>query len=315
MSMTDDAANGRRADRSVVGRIVLAREAPVRIGPLVIDPTRRRVAHDDGRETFLEPRVMQVLVALAKAGGAIPGPRRRTAERPAGATSWWGEDALSRVIGRLRRLSEDLARDVFDLETLIKVGYRLVTTAASDAHPGASEPDTTPAAPREGANPPLPARPSIAVLSFKNLGPNDDKEYLADAIAEDIITALSRWRWFLVIAARFELRLQGPARSISAGSASSSASATFCPAGCGPPGRTCGSPPNWSTPSTDPRCGPNASTSTLVDVLTLQDEITEHIAAAIEPAMLRDEGVRVARKSVAGTSGQPGLFLPGHVVA
>ncbi len=42
----------------------------------------------------------------------------------------------------------------------------------------------------------VPDKPSIAVLPFLNLSGNQDQEYFADAIAEDIVTALSRWRWF-----------------------------------------------------------------------------------------------------------------------
>src|SRR5262245_28190434 len=43
-------------------------------------------------------------------------------------------------------------------------------------------------------------RPSIAVLPFINLGGDREQEYLADGITEDIITALTRFRWFFVIA-------------------------------------------------------------------------------------------------------------------
>ena len=43
-------------------------------------------------------------------------------------------------------------------------------------------------------------RPSIAVLPFINLGGDKEQEYLADGITEDIITALTRFRWFFVIA-------------------------------------------------------------------------------------------------------------------
>lgn len=42
--------------------------------------------------------------------------------------------------------------------------------------------------------------------------------------------------------------------------------------------------------------------SDLVDILALQDEITERVVAAIEPAMLRSEGVRAVRKSLADYS-------------
>lgn len=43
-------------------------------------------------------------------------------------------------------------------------------------------------------------KPSIAVLPFKNLGGDSDQEYFADGVSEDIIAALSRNRWLMVIA-------------------------------------------------------------------------------------------------------------------
>jgi adenylate cyclase len=43
-------------------------------------------------------------------------------------------------------------------------------------------------------------RPSIAVLPFHNVSGDPEQEYFVDGITEDIITALSKWRWFLVIA-------------------------------------------------------------------------------------------------------------------
>ena len=47
---------------------------------------------------------------------------------------------------------------------------------------------------------PLSDRPSIAVLPFHNVSGDPEQEYFVDGITEDIITALSKWRWFLVIA-------------------------------------------------------------------------------------------------------------------
>jgi len=43
-------------------------------------------------------------------------------------------------------------------------------------------------------------RPSIAVLPFNNVSGDPEQEYFVDGITEDIITALSKWRWFVVIA-------------------------------------------------------------------------------------------------------------------
>src|SRR5439155_15768280 len=52
----------------------------------------------------------------------------------------------------------------------------------------------------ETAPRPLSDRPSIAVLPFNNVSGDPEQEYFVDGITEDIITALSKWRWFLVIA-------------------------------------------------------------------------------------------------------------------
>ena len=47
---------------------------------------------------------------------------------------------------------------------------------------------------------PLPDKPSIAVLPFQNMSGDVEQEYFSDGITEDIITALSKLRWFFVIA-------------------------------------------------------------------------------------------------------------------
>ncbi|MDB5541479.1 MAG: adenylate cyclase [Devosia sp.] len=45
-----------------------------------------------------------------------------------------------------------------------------------------------------------PRRPSVAVLPFDNMGGDSEQEYFADGVVEDIITALSRFKDFAVIA-------------------------------------------------------------------------------------------------------------------
>lgn len=60
-------------------------------------------------------------------------------------------------------------------------------------------------------------RPSVAVLPFENVGGNEDQDYLAEGIAEDLITELSRLRSLLVIArdSSFAFKSSGkPVRSI-----------------------------------------------------------------------------------------------------
>ena len=51
-----------------------------------------------------------------------------------------------------------------------------------------------------GAKPIIPNKPSIAVLPFVNMSGDQEQEYFADGIVDDIITALSRIHWFFVIA-------------------------------------------------------------------------------------------------------------------
>lgn len=48
--------------------------------------------------------------------------------------------------------------------------------------------------------PVTPRRPSVAVLPFANMGGDAEQEYFADGVVEDIITALSRFRDFAVVA-------------------------------------------------------------------------------------------------------------------
>ena len=113
--------------------IVLARERPFRLGAVKVRPAAREIIGPRGREV-LEPRVMQVLVALARARG-------ETVTRDDLIASCWGgrivgEDAITRVISRLRRHSEGVGRDGWTMETVTKVGYRLLP------FPEAAEPAT-----------------------------------------------------------------------------------------------------------------------------------------------------------------------------
>ena len=59
--------------------------------------------------------------------------------------------------------------------------------------------------------PPLPDKPSIAVLAFANMSGSPDQEYFSDGIADDIITELSRNRWLFVIARNSSFTYKGRA--------------------------------------------------------------------------------------------------------
>jgi DNA-binding winged helix-turn-helix (wHTH) protein/Tol biopolymer transport system component len=108
----------------------LAREADFALGALRVSPSTREVLRGTERES-LEPRVMQVLVALFQANG-------RVVSRDELISRCWegrivGEDAINRAIGRLRRLSEVDGEASFAVETIPRVGYRLLARAAAEA--------------------------------------------------------------------------------------------------------------------------------------------------------------------------------------
>ena len=57
----------------------------------------------------------------------------------------------------------------------------------------------------------LPDKPSIAVLPFANMSGDPEQEYFADGMVEDITTALSKIRWFFVIARNSSFTYKGRA--------------------------------------------------------------------------------------------------------
>jgi len=62
-----------------------------------------------------------------------------------------------------------------------------------------------------GSSPPLPDKPSIAVLPFQNMSGDPEQEYFVDGMVEEIITALSRIRWLFVIARNSSFTYKGRA--------------------------------------------------------------------------------------------------------
>jgi DNA-binding winged helix-turn-helix (wHTH) protein/tetratricopeptide (TPR) repeat protein len=107
----------------VTDRIDLAHAASFRIGAIEVRPDLRQVTAEDGTHEVVEPRVMQVLVALALADGAVVS--RDDLIRCCWEGRIVGEDAINRVISRLRRLADGIGRGTFAVETVTKVGYRL----------------------------------------------------------------------------------------------------------------------------------------------------------------------------------------------
>lgn len=111
--------------------IDLAHTPDFRIGRLAVRASVRQLVRDDGAEEVLEPRVMQVLVALARAEGGILS--RDDLTRCCWEDRIVGEDAINRVISRLRRSAEGIGEGTFRIETITKVGYRLIRSETAKA--------------------------------------------------------------------------------------------------------------------------------------------------------------------------------------
>src|SRR5262249_2748599 len=99
------------------------------------------------------------------------------------------------------------------IRTIARKGLRFVapvsTQPAHDAAMVAPAPEA--ARERAAAALPLPDRPAIAGLPFINMSDDPEQDYCSDGISEDVITALSKLRWFFVIARNSSFVYKGQA--------------------------------------------------------------------------------------------------------
>jgi DNA-binding winged helix-turn-helix (wHTH) protein/TolB-like protein len=183
-----------------VAAIDLAREAPFRLGALEARPASREVVAGDKREV-LEPRVMQVLVALAHRRGEVVSRDELTAACWGGRVV--GEDAINRAIAGVRRVGE--SHGGFTVETIARVGYRL--SEKRIARPRASGRWWAVAAGvvlvvlataggvwllRERLAPPPPPAPlRVAVLPFDMIGADPRAQAFADSLLDTMLGVLS----------------------------------------------------------------------------------------------------------------------------
>jgi TolB-like protein/class 3 adenylate cyclase/Tfp pilus assembly protein PilF len=139
-------------------------------------------------------------------------------------------------------------------------------------------------------------RPSIAVLPFVNMSGDSEQEYFADGITEDIITALSKLRWFFVIARNSSFAYKGKAVDVKR--AARDLGVRYVLEGSVRKG---GSRVRITTQLIDAATGnhiwADRYDGDLSDVFALQDEITKKVAAAIEPRLLEAEGMRLQSRS------------------
>jgi adenylate cyclase len=150
-------------------------------------------------------------------------------------------------------------------------------------------------APRSAQPEQVLARPAVAVLPFRNMSGDPGQEYFADGITEDLITALSAWRWFPVIARNSTFAFK--ARAVDVTQVGKALGARYVVEGSvqragdrvriGAQLIDASSAVHLWAQSYDRRLG---------DVFDLQDEITRAIVGAIEPQLTRAEQQRALRK-------------------
>ena len=162
------------------------------LGGIEVRPPSREVITAGGPRV-LEPRVMQVLVALARRRGEVVSRDELIAGCWGGRAV--GGNAIDRCIGAIRRLSR--GHGGYAVTTVARVGYRLDEAAPTL--------DTVASVPP----PPPPSKPSIAVMPFANLSGDPEQEAFADGMVEEIARALSRFKSIFVIGGASGLAFKG----------------------------------------------------------------------------------------------------------
>jgi TolB-like protein len=245
----------------------------IELGSFALDLDRGLLLRD-GRPVAVSSKGMLLLRALVRAAGAPVGKAElMEAAWPGAAVE---ESNLSVQIAALRKLLGTTEDGSDWIVTVPRVGYRFAVLPTNDRQiDGRADHQSS-------------FRPAIAVLPFTIGVDSRDKEYLSDGITDDIITALMRFRWFRVVSRGSSFALKGKiadcrhiARDLGAryilesnlrySSDRLRVSAQLVDAETG--GQL------WS----------ERYDLQLTDVFTIQDEIAERVAAAIEPELLRTE--------------------------
>ena len=182
--------------------------------------------------------------------------------------------------GKLDLVFEDIGeQQLKNIVRPVRV-YRVVTEAC---------PETL----RSGADPPLPDKPSIAVLPFANMSGDPEQEYFADGMVEEIITALSRIRWLFVIARNSSFTYKGQAIDVK--QVGRELGVRYVLEGSV---RKAGGRVRITAQLIDALTGTHLWADrfdgSLEDVFDLQDKVASSVAGVIEPALQAAETARSA---------------------
>jgi len=269
--------------------------------PAIIDIERGELLDAYGRAIPLRRRSLGVLVSLARSAHRVV-PKNELIE-----ANWPGilvsDESLARCISDIRAALGPRLRDT--VQTASGRGYML-TGWRPDAHGGLAAPAAT--VTEIGTHDDVAgAPPSIAVLPFAEIGEGEKRPYFADGIAEELIDALSRVRWFFVIAkgSSFLYRdhTQDPrrvgrelgVRYLLDGTVQRSGTRL----------RLSG---RLTEAETGRQLWAGRQDGTLDDVFDLQDRITAAVIAAVEPNVRLAE-IERARRKPTGNLGAYDLYL------
>jgi TolB-like protein len=188
------------------------------------------------------------------------------------------EQALGKIEAEFEDLGEHTVKNI---SRPVRV-YRLVTEGETDA---------------AGSDaPPLPDKPSIAVLPFESMTADDEQDYFADGVTEDIITALSRYSQFFVIARNTTFTYKGQAVDVQA--VAGALGVRYVLEGSV---RRAGNRIRVTAQLIDGTDGNHLWAERydrdLADIFELQDDITELVANSVETELGRAEQVRARGKT------------------
>jgi TolB-like protein len=261
-----------------------------------IDVERRELRHAQ-LPVHVEPQVFDLLVYLVQN-------RDRVVSKDDLIASVWGgrivsDSTLSSRINAARTAVGDRGEDQKLIRTIPRKGLRFVGTVRTRLTTGqsATNSDQSQDSERVRLDLPLslPDKPAIAVLPFINLSGEPEQEYFSDGITEDIITALSKLRWFFVIARNSSFIYKGKAAHLK--QVAAELGVGYVVEGSV---RKSGDRLRITVQLNDVATGSHIWAERydrgLADVFAVQDEITEAIVAAIEPKLYAAENFHARRK-------------------
>ena len=258
--------------------------------------TDRRELRKGSEPIALEPQVFDLLVYLVQNCD-------RVVSRDDLFASVWGgrivsDSTLTSRINAARKAVGDNGKDQKLIRTIPRKGFRFVSDVRTQHSGLEPAPAGRPADEvHEQVRPalPLPDRPAIAVLPFINMSGDPEQDYFSDGISEDIITALSKLRWFFVIARNSSFIYKG--KPVHMKRVAEELGVGYVVEGSVRKG---GDRVRITAQLNDVTTGGHIWAErydrALADVFAVQDEITEAIVAAIEPQLYAAENFRAQRK-------------------